>query len=93
MINESGDELTNLRFLEQTDLGSSRGAAPPPGLLGMIDSLAAGQATRSAAPRDPKVPRGAVEMVPFEVLPATGATPAADTPTSDPRQPEGVCTR
>jgi hypothetical protein len=59
----------------------------------MIQSLAAGQATRSAPPRDPKVPRGAVEMVPFEVLPASGATAARDIASTDPRQPEGVCTR
>lgn len=92
VVNESGDELTNLKFLEQPGLGSLR-TAPQPGLVGMIQSLAAGQATRSAPPRDPKVPRGAIEMVPFEVLPATGAAAAADIPTNDPRRVEGVCTR
>jgi len=93
VVNESGDEITNLKFLEQPGLGSLREAAPPPGLVGMIQSLAAGQATRSAPPRDPKVPRGAVAMVPFEVLPASGATAAKDIVATDPRQPEGVCTR
>jgi Caspase domain len=92
VINESGKELTDLSFLGQPGLGAMRGIEQP-GLLGMIDALGAGQSTRAApvGARDPKVPRGAVVMMPLEVLAATQAASAADTPIDDPRTPEGEC--
>ncbi|MEP7239242.1 MAG: hypothetical protein ABI697_00005, partial [Devosia sp.] len=92
VINETGKEITDLRFLTQPKLAATRGLEQP-GLLGMLDDLGAGVATRASPPsqRDYKTPRGAVVMVPLEALPGSGATRAADMALSDPRTPEGEC--
>ncbi len=93
VINESGKDLTDLRFLGQPGLGALRDVGQP-GLLGMLDDLGAGRQTRAAPPsttRDFNTPRGAVVMMPLEALPPTGAAAAADTPVNDPRPFEGEC--
>jgi hypothetical protein len=60
----------------------------------MLSDLGNGEATRAApvAARDPKVPRGAVVMMPLEALSATGQPSAADIAPADPRPLAGECT-
>jgi hypothetical protein len=92
VVNESGKELTDLSFLAQPGLSGLRDVSQP-GLLGMLGDLGAGQPTRAApvSMRDPKVPRGAVVMLPLEAQAATGAAAAADTPVKDDREQQGDC--
>jgi len=93
IINESGKDLTDLHFLTQPGLAGLR-EIEQPGLLGMLSDLGNGEVTRAAPPaaRDPKVPRGAVVMMPLEALPATGQPAAAGIAPADPRAPVGECT-
>lgn len=92
VINESGKDLTDLSFLGQSGLGSMRGLQQP-GLLGMLADLGDGVQTRATAfgARDPKVPRGAVVMMPLEALAPTGAAPADPSALKDAPPLTGEC--
>lgn len=91
VVNESGREVTDLSFLSQPGIHRTRGSDT--GLLGAIADLGAGQPTRGPtglATRDSKQPRGAVTMVPLEVLEAGPA--AEDVPLAEAPPLTGTCT-
>lgn len=94
VINESGKDLVDLSYLAQRGIITRTRDVGDQGLLGLIADLGAGESTRGPAPVASKaaaVPRGAVMMVPLEVLPATGATPAAEIALADPGVLTGDC--
>lgn len=94
VVNESGKDLTDLSFLTQRGIVVRTRGPEDTSLVGMLADLGAGEPTRgpgAVATRDAKQPRGAVVMVPLEVLEATGDTPARDIAPSDERQPIGSC--
>ena len=95
VVNESGKDLTDLRFLEQRGIVRTRaGVDDSEGLLAMLADLGAGQPTRGPAAvstRDTKQPRGAVVMVPVEVIEPSGETPAAEIAPVDERATVGSC--
>lgn len=94
VVNESGKDLTDLSFLEQRGIVVRTRGAEDTSLLGMLADLGAGAPTRgptAAAQRDTKQPRGAVVMVPLEVVSPTGDTPAAEIAPVDERAPVGSC--
>ncbi len=62
--------------------------------MGMLADLGSGLPTRGPAAvstRDTKQPRGAVVMVPVEVIEPSGETAAAEIAPVDERQPVGSC--
>jgi hypothetical protein len=75
VVNESDKNLTDLGFLAQPGIIRSRGLGEP-ALLGMIDDLGAGEATRAAPVMRSasQTPRGAVVVMPLDIEAATGAT-------------------
>lgn len=94
VVNESGKDLTDLSFLEQRGIVVRTRGPEDTSLIGMLADLSAGQPTRGPAAvttRDSKQPRGAVVMVPVEVIEATGDTPAAEIAPVDERAPVGSC--
>lgn len=94
VVNESGKDLTDLSFLEQRGIVIRTRGPEDTSLIGMLADLGAGSPTRgptAAAQRDTKQPRGAVVMVPLEVVPPTGETPAAEIAPVDERTPVGSC--
>ena len=94
VVNESGKDLTDLSFLEQRGIVVRTRGPEDTSLIGMLADLGAGQPTRgptAAASRDTKQPRGAVVMVPVEVIEASGETPAAEIAPVDERAPVGSC--
>jgi hypothetical protein len=94
VVNESGKDLTDLSFLEQRGIVVRTRGPEDSSLIGMLADLGAGQPTRGPAAvstRDTKQPRGAVVMVPVEVIEASGETPAAEIAPVDERAPVGSC--
>ena len=94
VVNESGKDLTDLSFLEQRGIVVRTRGAEDTSLIGMLADLGAGQPTRGPAAvstRDTKQPRGAVVMVPVEVLEPSGETPAAEIAPVDERASVGSC--
>ncbi|RYE10824.1 MAG: caspase family protein [Hyphomicrobiales bacterium] len=94
VVNESGKDITDLSFLTQRGIVVRTRGAEDTSLVGMLADLGAGEPTRgpaAVASRDSKQPRGAVVMVPLEVLEATNDTPARDITPTDERQPVGSC--
>ena len=94
VVNESGKDLTDLSFLEQRGIVVRTRGAEESGLVGMLADLGAGQPTRgpgAVQTRDAKQPRGAVVMVPVEVIESSGETPAAEIAPVDDRTPVGSC--
>ncbi len=94
VVNESGKDLTDLRFLEQRGIVVRTRGPEDSSLIGMLADLGAGQPTRGPAAvstRDTKQPRGAVVMVPVEVIEPSGETPAAEIAPIDERTPVGSC--
>ena len=94
VVNESGKDLTDLRFLEQRGIVVRTRGPEDASLIGMLADLGAGQPTRGPAAvstRDTKQPRGAVVMVPLEVVEPSGAPPAAEIEPVDERTPVGAC--
>jgi hypothetical protein len=94
VVNESGKDLTDLSFLTQRGLTVRTRGPEDTSLIGMLADLGSGEPTRgptSLATRDTKQPRGAVVMVPVEVLEPTGDTPAAEIEPVDERTPMGSC--
>jgi hypothetical protein len=94
VVNESGKDLTDLSFLEQRGVVVRTRGPEDTSLIGMLADLGAGAPTRgptAAAQRDTKQPRGAVVMVPLEVVSPTGETPAAEIAPVDERTPVGSC--
>lgn len=94
VINESGKDLTDLSFLTQPGISPATRGVDNGGLLGMLADLGSGVPTRGptiVATSDTKTPRGAVVMVPVEVLEPTDKQAAAEIPISDTRTPEGSC--
>jgi hypothetical protein len=94
VVNESGKDLTDLSFLEQRGIVVRTRGPEDTSLIGMLADLGAGAPTRgptAAAQRDTKQPRGAVVMVPLEVIEPSGETPAAEIAPVDERVPVGSC--
>ena len=99
VVNESGKDITDLSFLEQRGVVVRTRGPEDTSLVGMLADLAGGQPTRgptSAAKQDTKQPRGAVVMVPLEVIEPNGEQPAAERiggfhPAGPP--PPGACSR
>jgi hypothetical protein len=94
VVNESGKDITDLSFLEQRGIVVRTRGASDTTLAGMLADLGAGVPTRgptAAQQRDSKQPRGAVVMVPLEVAPSNGETPAAQIAPVDDRKPVGAC--
>jgi len=94
VVNESGKDLTDLRFLEQRGVVVRTRGPEDTSLMGMLADLASGMPTRgptSAQQRDSKQPRGAVMTLPLEVIEASGEQPAAEIAPVDERTPVGSC--
>jgi hypothetical protein len=94
VVNESGKDITDLSFLEQRGAVVRTRGPEDTSLVGMLADIAGGQPTRgptAAAKQDSKQPRGAVVMVPLEVIEPNGEQPASEIPVSDPREPVGSC--
>ena len=94
VVNESGKDLTDLSFLEQRGIKIATRGAEDTSLVGILADLASGTPTRgptSAQKNDTKQPRGAVVMVPLEVIEANGEQPAAEIAVVDERTPTGSC--
>jgi hypothetical protein len=94
VVNESGKDLTDLSFLEQRGIVVRTRGPEDTSFIGMLADLGAGAPTRgptAAAQRDTKQPRGAVVMVPVEVIEPSGETPAAEIAPVDERVPVGSC--
>lgn len=94
VVNESGKDLTDLGFLTQTGIRPPTRGLADQSLLGMLEDLGAGEPTRGPIPsatRDPKVPRGAVVIVPLEVSAASGAQPASEMPLQNAEPFVGSC--
>jgi hypothetical protein len=94
VVNESGKDLTDLSFLEQRGIVVRTRGPEDTSLVGMLADLSAGAPTRgptAAQARDTKQPRGAVVMVPLEVIEANGEQPAAAITPVDQRAPVGEC--
>jgi hypothetical protein len=94
VVNESGKDLTDLSFLEQRGIKVATRGAGDTSLAGILADLASGTPTRgptSAQKNDSKQPRGAVVMVPLEVIEANGEQPAAEIAIVDERTPTGSC--
>ena len=94
VVNESGRDITDLSFLTQRGVVVRTRGAEDTSLMGMLADLGAGVPTRgpgAVAARDSSQPRGAVVMVPLEVLEPTGDTPAAAIAPSDERPLTGSC--
>ncbi len=94
VVNESGKDITDLSFLEQRGVVVRTRGPEDTSLVGMLADLAGGQPTRgptSAAKQDTKQPRGAVVMVPLEVIEPNGEQPAAEITPVDERTPTGSC--
>jgi len=94
VVNESGKDLTDLSFLEQRGIKVATRGAGDTSLVGILADLASGTPTRgptSAQKNDTKQPRGAVVMVPLEVIEANDEPPAAEIAAVDERTPMGQC--
>lgn len=94
VVNESGKDITDLSFLEQRGIVIRTRGPEDTSLVGMLADLGAGLPTRgptSAQKNDTKQPRGAVVMVPLEVIEASGEQPAAEITPVDERSPVGEC--